>query len=187
MFTREAARMASEEDQKALEDLVASTAIPTELGDINRDDLPGPEALANPGENVLILCVVSVSRLDSLCCFCILSLWLTTYGKTIGDINRDDLPGPEVLANPAENVLILCVVSVYCSFGCPLLRETKGTLFNASFMVFMLLPVTRAQGRTDQDGAAGSLCGGVQLGPSPDQEDLIHCFILHGVHVTACD
>nr|KAG5698282.1 hypothetical protein BaRGS_016984 [Batillaria attramentaria] len=41
--------MASAEDQKAFEDLVASSAIPTQLGDINKEDLPGPEALLNPG------------------------------------------------------------------------------------------------------------------------------------------
>ena len=52
--------MASEEDQKAFEDLVASTAIPTQLGDINKDDLPGPEALVNPGEilHSLFVCAV---------------------------------------------------------------------------------------------------------------------------------
>ncbi|XP_076463194.1 phospholipase A-2-activating protein-like [Babylonia areolata] len=49
VFTREAGRMASEEDQKALEELIASSTIPTELGDINKEDLPGPEALINPG------------------------------------------------------------------------------------------------------------------------------------------
>lgn len=49
VFTREAQRMALQEDQTAFEDLVASSAIPTQLGDINKDDLPGPEALSTPG------------------------------------------------------------------------------------------------------------------------------------------
>ncbi|KAK7485283.1 hypothetical protein BaRGS_00023534 [Batillaria attramentaria] len=49
VFTTSSDRMASAEDQKAFEDLVASSAIPTQLGDINKEDLPGPEALLNPG------------------------------------------------------------------------------------------------------------------------------------------
>lgn len=69
VFTRERSRMASEEDQKAYEDLVASTAIPTELGDINKDDLPGPEALVNPGANYLVL-------FFCCCVYCPLDLFL---------------------------------------------------------------------------------------------------------------
>jgi hypothetical protein len=51
VFTREGKRMASAEDQKTLEDLVASSTIPTQLGDIKKEDLPGPEALLTPGTN----------------------------------------------------------------------------------------------------------------------------------------
>ncbi|KAL8576565.1 hypothetical protein ACOMHN_003123 [Nucella lapillus] len=49
VFTRDAGRMALEEDQKAFEELIASSEVPTQLGDIKKEDLPGPEALTNPG------------------------------------------------------------------------------------------------------------------------------------------
>ena len=49
VFTKDPARVACEEDQKAFEELVASSSIPTQLGDIKMEELPGPEALINPG------------------------------------------------------------------------------------------------------------------------------------------
>ena len=49
--------MASPEEQQAFSDEVAATEIPTEVGDIKMEDLPGPEALLDPG-NKLYHCVV---------------------------------------------------------------------------------------------------------------------------------
>ena len=85
MFTRERSRMASEEDQKAYEDLVASTAIPTELGDINKDDLPGPEALVNPGANYLVLFLL----------VCVDHPLDFSFGKPAGGKHRNGVAGPE--------------------------------------------------------------------------------------------
>ena len=41
--------MADEELQRAFEEEVAQSTIPTQVGDLNVDQLPGPEALYNPG------------------------------------------------------------------------------------------------------------------------------------------
>lgn len=51
VFTTCPERMAPPEEQKAYEDSVAQAEVPTQVGDINVDDLPGPESLLNPGEN----------------------------------------------------------------------------------------------------------------------------------------
>ncbi|KAI9184181.1 WD repeat protein Lub1 [Blastocladiella emersonii ATCC 22665] len=50
LFTRDPARAAQADLVKAFEESLASSAIPkNQIGDIKKDDLPGPEALANPG------------------------------------------------------------------------------------------------------------------------------------------
>ncbi|KAK3090943.1 hypothetical protein FSP39_015921 [Pinctada imbricata] len=49
VFTTSPNRTAPEEEQKAYEEQVSSTAVPTQLGDIKSEDLPGPEVLNNPG------------------------------------------------------------------------------------------------------------------------------------------
>lgn len=49
VFTAAPERMASPDQQKAFEELVASSTIASQVGDINKEDLPGPEALFNPG------------------------------------------------------------------------------------------------------------------------------------------
>ncbi|KAI8374947.1 WD40-repeat-containing domain protein [Choanephora cucurbitarum] len=50
-FTRNQDRTATEDMLKAFEELLASQAIPSnQIGDINKDKLPGPEALASPGQ-----------------------------------------------------------------------------------------------------------------------------------------
>ena len=49
VFTCDISRMAGHEDCRAYDDLVASSIVPTQLGDINMDDLPGQEALTIPG------------------------------------------------------------------------------------------------------------------------------------------
>lgn len=49
VFTTEESRQASAEDIKAFEELVASSEIPTQVGDIDSDKLPGPEILLAPG------------------------------------------------------------------------------------------------------------------------------------------
>jgi len=41
--------VAPPEDQKAYEDEVSSAEVPTQIGEIQKRDLPGPEALLNPG------------------------------------------------------------------------------------------------------------------------------------------
>ncbi|CAO3674439.1 unnamed protein product [Rhizopus stolonifer] len=51
VFTRDEKRMASAEILKEYDELLSSQAIPAnQIGDINKDKLPGPEALANPGK-----------------------------------------------------------------------------------------------------------------------------------------
>lgn len=51
VFTRDTERMAVPEAQKEFDDLLANQAIPSnQLGDVNKDKLPGPEALQQPGK-----------------------------------------------------------------------------------------------------------------------------------------
>lgn len=51
VFTRDIERMAVPEAQKEFDDLLANQAIPSnQLGDVNKEKLPGPEALQQPGK-----------------------------------------------------------------------------------------------------------------------------------------
>jgi len=53
VFTRAEDRWASVEDLKLYDDQVASQALPSQqIGDVKKDDLPGPEALSNPGKSM---------------------------------------------------------------------------------------------------------------------------------------
>ena len=50
VFSEAEERWASPEDLKAFDELVASQALPAQqVGDIKKSDLPGPEALGEPG------------------------------------------------------------------------------------------------------------------------------------------
>ena len=49
MFTTAPERWADDDLQKAYEELAASS-IPAQIGDIQTDQLPGPNVLLNPGE-----------------------------------------------------------------------------------------------------------------------------------------
>ncbi|KAL3869595.1 hypothetical protein ACJMK2_042263 [Sinanodonta woodiana] len=49
VFTCNQEMYASVEEQQAFEDDVATAEVPTQVGDINISELPGPEALLNPG------------------------------------------------------------------------------------------------------------------------------------------
>lgn len=50
IFSAIEARWAPAQELKAYDDLVASTALPVQqVGDVKKSDLPGPEALAQPG------------------------------------------------------------------------------------------------------------------------------------------
>ena len=55
VFTTNPDRMAPTEDQKAYDEQVSSTAVPTQLGDIKSEDLPGPEVLINPGNSIMLI------------------------------------------------------------------------------------------------------------------------------------
>ena len=50
VFTCDSLRQASTEDQAAFEEEVAQSSIPTQVGDLKTEDLPGPEVLLAPGE-----------------------------------------------------------------------------------------------------------------------------------------
>ncbi|KAI8968864.1 phospholipase A-2-activating protein [Mycotypha africana] len=51
LYTREAERMAPVQTQKEFEELLANQAIPSnQMEDINKEKLPGPEALKSPGQ-----------------------------------------------------------------------------------------------------------------------------------------
>ncbi|KAL0077581.1 WD40-repeat-containing domain protein [Phycomyces blakesleeanus] len=51
LYTRSAERFALAEDQKALDEVLASQSIPSnQLGDVNKEKLPGPDALLTPGK-----------------------------------------------------------------------------------------------------------------------------------------
>jgi hypothetical protein len=50
VFTLAPERCAEPEEQKAFEEQVSASAIPSQIGDINKEDLVGPEMLYNPGE-----------------------------------------------------------------------------------------------------------------------------------------
>ncbi len=50
MFTCSPDRIAPDEELKAYEEQLANTAIPQQMGDLKTDQLPGPEALLNPGK-----------------------------------------------------------------------------------------------------------------------------------------
>ena len=50
VFTESQDRWASAEELKAFEDQVGSQALPTQqVGDVKKSDLPGPDALLQPG------------------------------------------------------------------------------------------------------------------------------------------
>lgn len=50
VFSRSQERWASAEDLKTYDDQIASQALPSQLiGDVRKSDLPGPEALTEPG------------------------------------------------------------------------------------------------------------------------------------------
>lgn len=49
VFTEQPEKMASEEELKNFDELVSQSTIPAQIGDINTEDLPGPEALLVPG------------------------------------------------------------------------------------------------------------------------------------------
>lgn len=56
IFSEAEERWASAEDLKAYDDLVASQALPAQqIGDVNKSDLPGPEALSTPGMYLFVL------------------------------------------------------------------------------------------------------------------------------------
>jgi phospholipase A-2-activating protein len=58
VFTREESRFASDADIRELEEKVASSAIPQEtIGDINKEKLPGLEALKGKGYPFLIMLI----------------------------------------------------------------------------------------------------------------------------------
>jgi phospholipase A-2-activating protein len=50
IFSEVEERWAPPEELKAFDDLVASQALPAQqVGDVNKSDLPGPQALSTPG------------------------------------------------------------------------------------------------------------------------------------------
>lgn len=56
VFSESQDRWASAEELKAFEDQVASQALPAhQVGDIKKSDLPGPDALLNPGWRSLLI------------------------------------------------------------------------------------------------------------------------------------
>ncbi|KAI8099820.1 phospholipase A-2-activating protein [Halteromyces radiatus] len=62
LYTRSNERAASAEDIKELEDLLANQAIPSnQIGDVNKNDLPGPEALLQPGKKEGQVLMVNVN------------------------------------------------------------------------------------------------------------------------------
>ncbi|XP_071173054.1 phospholipase A-2-activating protein-like isoform X1 [Mytilus edulis] len=50
VFTTEGSRVANTEELTAFDTAVATAEVPTQVGDIKMSDLPGPEALLNPGK-----------------------------------------------------------------------------------------------------------------------------------------
>ena len=55
VFTKAPERAAEEAVQKAYEEEVAASSIPAQIGDINTEQLVGPEALLNAGKSLHIL------------------------------------------------------------------------------------------------------------------------------------
>ena len=66
VFSNCPSRQASEEEQKAFEEQLASSAIPTQIGDIKTELLPGPEALFNPGRFLFLNFLHNISTKFSL-------------------------------------------------------------------------------------------------------------------------
>ena len=63
VFSEAEERWASLEDLKAFDDLVASQALPAQqIGDVKKSDLPGPEALGEPGMHTFIHVLASLSH-----------------------------------------------------------------------------------------------------------------------------
>ena len=52
VFTTDGSRVATTEELSAFDNAVATAEVPTQVGDIKTSDLPGPEALLNPGSNL---------------------------------------------------------------------------------------------------------------------------------------
>ena len=50
IFTSDPKKYASVDELKAYDDLIASSQVPSNMGDIKPEDLSGPEALMNPGK-----------------------------------------------------------------------------------------------------------------------------------------
>ncbi|CAO3583550.1 unnamed protein product [Absidia cylindrospora] len=62
IFTRSEERTATPQDIKELEDLLANQAIPSnQIGDVNKDNLPGSEALLQPGKKEGEVLMVNVN------------------------------------------------------------------------------------------------------------------------------
>ena len=51
VFTQCADRTADASDQAVFDELVATSAIPAQIGDIKTDELPGPDVLVIPGNH----------------------------------------------------------------------------------------------------------------------------------------
>ncbi len=49
VFTSAAEREAPAEEQQAFLDSLAASTIPSQIGDVKTEDVPGPEVLMNPG------------------------------------------------------------------------------------------------------------------------------------------
>ena len=49
VFTNDPKMYASSEELKVYDELISSSQVPSQLGDLKPEDLSGPEALLNPG------------------------------------------------------------------------------------------------------------------------------------------
>ena len=61
VFTSDPQKFASTEELKVYDELISSSQVPSQLGDLKPEDLSGPEALLNPGtlrlRSSLIACI----------------------------------------------------------------------------------------------------------------------------------
>lgn len=92
-FTRDDSRVASEDEIKIFDDEVSKSTLPIkELGDIKADQLPGPEALHQPGKREGATKLIREG--DNICAYqwSNIKMEWTKVGDVVGEANSDKDP-----------------------------------------------------------------------------------------------
>ena len=67
VFTSDPKMYASSEELKVYDELISSSQVPSQLGDLKPEDLSGPEALLNPGTaQKLLIMIIAMKVIGSI-------------------------------------------------------------------------------------------------------------------------